>query len=233
MGPRAQSEVEDAHATVGGIPQMAATVGEDIVDTVVDETLPVEILMPDKNRILPDRYGKVYTARIGSDPQIAPAVTQKTVDSVALEALRGTAVGVEGEGCLSRRPIVAIDACAIDTEEQRGGIPRQNGTYGHQRQAQPRLGHGGKGAVVDGYAPVVEGAQPQPVGLGVGVGAQHRSQWQHPPHLALPRKICRVGSPNENAAACRSHMINIMAFEHQSHPSPSVDMTNATVEGCP
>ena len=79
---------------------MAATVGEDIVDTVVDETLPVEILMPDKNRILPDRNGKVYTARIGSDSQIAPAVTQKTVDSVALKTLRRAAVGVEGEGCL-------------------------------------------------------------------------------------------------------------------------------------
>ena len=54
--------VVDAYTAVGGIPQPALMVLDDVVDAVVDEALPVEIFVLDEGESVAERNGEVYAS---------------------------------------------------------------------------------------------------------------------------------------------------------------------------
>ena len=111
--------------------------------------------------------------------------------------------------------------------------PWQDGANGHQGKMQTGQSDGREGAVVDSHDAIVEGAEPQPVGYSVVKGAEYRLQCQGFAHLVASCYKDPVSGSNDGATGNSSNVVDIMPFEQDERLAASVNMANATVEGCP
>ena len=92
--------VIDAHPLVGSIPYLAiATLCihalHDIVHTIIDKRLAVEILMAHKLQGMLNWNSHIHTSRIGTHPKVAEMVLAKGIDAIAMQYIFRSAIRIQ------------------------------------------------------------------------------------------------------------------------------------------
>ena len=161
-------------------------------------------------------------------------VAQQVVDTIALDARRGSPVGVEHLLGSAALPAETVDTGSVDAQEQGVGVPVEDVAHRHHGHLpQCFVLNGSERAVVEGDYAVVEGSQEQYVAHRVVVGAEHVPHVGHLSHLVAFDHEHPVGGPDEHPATHIGHVLSVMALQQQCRTPRFVDVAYPPVEDRP
>ena len=100
MMPQMGLLVIDAHPLVGSIPYFAIAALcihtlHNIVHTIIDKRLAVEILMAHKLQGMLHKNSHIHTSRIGTHPKVAKMVLAKGIDAIAMQYILRSAIRIQ------------------------------------------------------------------------------------------------------------------------------------------
>ena len=130
--------VIDAHPLVGSIPYLAIAALcihalHDIVHTIIDKRLAVEILMAHKLQGMLHWNSHIHTSRIGTHPKVAKMVLAKGIDAIAMQYILRSAIRIQKQIRLTGLLVVGIDTCSIHRHQDGGCTVGDNGTDRNER----------------------------------------------------------------------------------------------------